>query len=318
MNKKLLIPALLLALVSCQKETAYVFSYFDNVHQGAGLCLAYSFDGYQWTALNDNKPVLAPTVGKDCLMRDPSICQAPDGTFHMVWTTSWHDSIIGYASSPDLIRWSEQRAIPVMKDYPSVRNSWAPELFYNGDEKLYYILWASTVPDSREIDRSGSSEESGGGHRIYCTTTTDFETFTPTRLYLNSPFNAIDAAVVQDPVTHEYIMTVKDESEHPAQKNIRVTRTRSMADGFPTTVSAPIHDDDWAEGPSPLFLNKHDLIVFFDRYRSHTYGATLSHNHGETWEDVSALISMPKGMSHGTAIKVDKAVVDKLIEHYNP
>ena len=22
-------------------------------------------------------------------MRDPSICQAPDGTFHMVWTSSW-------------------------------------------------------------------------------------------------------------------------------------------------------------------------------------------------------------------------------------
>ena len=43
-----------------------------------------------------------------------TICQAPDGTFHMVWTSSWTDRIIGYASSPDLIHWSEQRSIPVM------------------------------------------------------------------------------------------------------------------------------------------------------------------------------------------------------------
>lgn len=317
MIKKLFFLAtIVLAFASCQKEQAYVFSYFDTIHQGAGLCLAYSLDGYQWTALNDNQPVLAPTVGEDKLMRDPSICQAPDGTFHMVWTTSWHDNIIGYASSPDLIHWSEQKAIPVMKDYPSVRNSWAPELFYCKKERCYYILWASTVPDSEEIDRSGSSEESGGGHRIYCTTTQDFVSFTPTRLYFNSPFNAIDAAVVQDPATGEYIMTVKDESEHPAQKNIRVTHTLSMADGFPTAVSEPIHNEEWSEGPSPLFLNKQDLIVFFDRYRSHTYGASLSHDHGQTWEDVSAQISMPKGMSHGTAIKVDKCVVDRLIEQY--
>ena len=28
-------------------------------------------------------------------MRDPSICRGPDGLFHMVWTTSWNDRIIG-------------------------------------------------------------------------------------------------------------------------------------------------------------------------------------------------------------------------------
>ena len=55
-------------------------------------------------------------------MRDPSICQAPDGTFHMVWTSSWTDRIIGYASSRDLIHWSEQQAIPVMMHEPEAHN----------------------------------------------------------------------------------------------------------------------------------------------------------------------------------------------------
>ena len=88
---------------------AYLFSYFSNKEFGgrrgeaAGLHLAYSYDGFKWTALNGDRPYLVPEVGKDKLMRDPSICQGPDGTFHMVWTSSWKDRIIGYASSKGLV-----------------------------------------------------------------------------------------------------------------------------------------------------------------------------------------------------------------------
>ena len=74
--------------------------------------------------------------------------------------------------------------------------------------------------------------------------------------------------------------------------------------------------DEAVEGNAGLVLNKTDLIVFFDRYRSHTYGASLSRDHGETWEDVSSQIQMPEGMSHGTAFQVDKKVVEKLIKAY--
>ena len=78
-------------------------------------------------------------------MRDPSICQAPDGTFHMVWTSSWTDRIIGHASSRDLIHWSEQQAIPVMMHEPTAHNCWAPELFYDEPSQTYYIFWATTA-----------------------------------------------------------------------------------------------------------------------------------------------------------------------------
>lgn len=59
------------------QETAYLFSYFINDSRD-GLHLAYSRDGLKWTVLNNGKSYLAPAVGKDKLMRDPSICQAPD------------------------------------------------------------------------------------------------------------------------------------------------------------------------------------------------------------------------------------------------
>ena len=57
-------------------DTAYLFSYFINDSRD-GLHLAYSLDGLTWTPLNHGKSFLIPTVGKDRLMRDPSICQAP-------------------------------------------------------------------------------------------------------------------------------------------------------------------------------------------------------------------------------------------------
>ncbi|MDE8698430.1 hypothetical protein PZH42_31545, partial [Bacteroides cellulosilyticus] len=47
------------------------------------------------------------------------------------WTSSWTDRIIGYASSRDLIHWSEQRAIPVMMHEPTAHNCWAPAKIAN-------------------------------------------------------------------------------------------------------------------------------------------------------------------------------------------
>lgn len=313
--KRLFLILAILSLVSCKNETAFLFSYFDNTRQAEGLLLAYSYDGYNWTPLNDNKSVLAPNAGREKLMRDPSICQGPDGTFHMVWTTSWWDeNSIGYASSPDLIHWSEQQTIPVMKDYPSVQNCWAPELFYNKEEGVFYIMWASIVMDNDYVDRSGSENEDGGGHRIYCTTTTDFKTFTPSRIYFNNPYASIDAAVAQDPITNEYIMVIKDD---PVYVDMHATRTASMAEGFPTKMVSAISDSDNKEGPSPLFINDTDLLVFFDYYFKHQIGAYLSRDHGDTWTNVSDQINMPEGMSHGTALRVDRKVIDKLIEAYN-
>ncbi len=74
-------------------------------------------------------------------MRDPCIIRGADGLFHMVWTVSWNERTIGYASSKDLIHWSEQQAIPVMEHEPTTLNCWAPEIFYDaGDKGLHDLL----------------------------------------------------------------------------------------------------------------------------------------------------------------------------------
>ena len=65
-----------------------LFSYFRNNGED-GLHLATSGDGLRWRVLQGGKALLEPKVGESKLMRDPSIARGPDGTFHMVWTTSW-------------------------------------------------------------------------------------------------------------------------------------------------------------------------------------------------------------------------------------
>ena len=97
------------------EPACYLFSYFIGNGED-GLHLAWSRDGYRWEALNEGRSFLAPKVGESKLMRDPCLLRGPDGTFHMVWTTSWNGKTIGYASSSDLVHWSEQQAIPVMAD----------------------------------------------------------------------------------------------------------------------------------------------------------------------------------------------------------
>lgn len=293
-------------------DGAYLFSYFEG--ESDGLHLAWSHDGLHWTAVAGDRPLLVPEVGDDKLMRDPSICQGPDGTFHMVWTSSWHDRIIGYASSKDLIHWSGQKAVPVMMDEPDAKNCWAPELFYDSPSGLFYIIWATTIP-GRHSAVDESDGEKGWNHRIYSTTTRDFEKFSRTRMFFNPDFSVIDAAIVRDPSNNELLMFLKNENPNPPQKNIRISRTRNIGTGFPLEVSEPIHGDFWAEGPSPLFLGRDSLVVFYDRYREGQYGASLSLDHGQTWRDLASdEFSLPGGMRHGTAFKVEPEILDALLK----
>lgn len=317
--KRFLIPVLALiaganlyAADTPSNDTAYLFSYFTG--QSDGLHLAYSYDGLKWTAINNNESLLKPMVGEDKLMRDPSICQGPDGTFHMVWTSSWNDQIIGYASSPDLINWSEQRAIPVMVHEKETLNCWAPELYYNAPDSTFHIFWASTIPGRHSYVATSESEKQWN-HRIYEVTTKDFQTFTPAKLWFNPDFSVIDAAIAAVPGGNDLIMVVKNENSNPPEKNLRITRVDDINKGFPVEVSEPITGDYWAEGPAPLFVGD-TLYVYFDMYTSHRYGAVKSTDGGKTFTEINDEVTFPKGIRHGTAFPVIKSVVNNLLKHY--
>jgi len=283
----------------------YLFSYFVGNGED-GLHLAYSFNGLNWKPLNNNRSFLTPKVGGK-LMRDPCIIRGPKGAFHIVWTTSWSQKAIGYAYSRDLVHWSQQQYIPVMGHEPKARNCWAPEVFYDEAGKQFLIFWSTTIPGRfPETEKSG---DNGLNHRIYYTTTRDFKTFTPTKLFYDPGFNTIDATIVRD--GGRYIMFIKDETRHPPKKNIRMT-VGTKAEGPYGPASKPITGNYWAEGPSAIKIGD-KWFVYFDKYRKGRYGAVMSSDL-KNWEDISDSIHFPKGTRHGTIFRVSKPILTKLLQ----
>lgn len=275
----------------------YVFTYFKGNGED-GLHLAYSEDGYKWTALKNDTSFLTPEVGKDKLMRDPCVIKGGDGLYHMVWTVSWTDKGIGYASSRDLIHWSKQEFIPVMEKEEKTRNTWAPEITYDQKSKKYMIYWASTI-DGKFLETK-SDEEKGYNHRIYYTTTKDFQKFSKTKLLYDPGFNVIDASIVKQ--NEEFVMYLKDETRNPIQKNIKIAVSKKLRGPY-SKASISITGNYWAEGPTASKINN-DWVIYFDKYTEKKYGAVKETAQG--WVDISEQISFPAGARHGTVIEISE------------
>jgi hypothetical protein len=295
-----------LALGQPTTGKAWIFAYFKG-NSADGLHLAYSTDGYQWKALKNDSSFLKPAAGNDKLMRDPCVIRGADGKFHMVWTVSWNERTIGYANSTDLINWSQQQTIPVMKDTTTL-NAWAPEIFYDATSKNYMIYWASTIPG--KFPWAGMDSTKGKyNHRMYYVLTKDFKTFTDSKILYNKGFSVIDATIHKD--GNKYIMFLKNENDAPVEKNLRIATSKSFDKGY-SEPTAPITGKYWAEGPTVL-RDGANWIVYFDKYRDHKYGAIQSSDL-KNWNDVSDKIALPNGIRHGTILAVTEAELSKVLQ----
>jgi beta-xylosidase len=293
-------------------DTAYLFTYFIKNGED-GLHLAWSEDGYKWQPLAEGRSYLAPKIGtKEKLMRDPCIARGPDGTYHMVWTSGWWEKGIGYASTRDFITWSEQKEIPVMAHEPDARNSWAPEIVYDEAKGEFIIFWATTIPG--RFPSVGGSEDDLN-HRMYCTTTKDFATFTPTELFYDPGFNCIDATFLQ--ADGKLWIVIKDETKFPvAAKNLRIGPAGTLRGPFGPLSSPFTPEGLWVEGPSTVKVGD-EYLVYFDAYTEKHYSAMRSRDL-RTWEQVPAgklffpFEKTPERMRHGTVLEVPRALIDRL------
>ena len=303
MKRFLNILVLSFLLGSCSQEI-YLFTSF---HEPAdkGLRMLYSKDGYDWKDLDT--VLLQPSVGNQKVMRDPSIAQGPDGIFHLVWTSSWRgDKGFGYASSKDLVHWSEQRLIPVMEQELTTVNVWAPELFYDVDGKQFIIIWASCIPQRFER----GIEEDSNNHRMYVTATKDFKTFSPTKLFLDPGFSVIDAVIVKRSM-NDYVLVLKDNTR--PERNIKVAFADNPLGPY-KNVSKPF-TDNFTEGPSVVKV-KDDWLIYYDSYRKKTY-EVMSTQDFASFTDITNKVNIPEGHKHGTIFSAKKKVVNKLLKYSN-
>lgn len=308
MNLKNQIVVLILfvaATLSCQQEKDVYF--FTSFHEPAdqGLRMLYSYDGYNWTDLDTT--LLKPEVGKQKVMRDPSIVQGPDGTFHFVWTSSWREDLgFGYSSSKDLITWEPQQFIPVMDFDTSTVNVWAPEFYYEDKTGEFFILWASTIPYKYEK----GEEEEKNNHRMYYTTTKDFKTFSETKLFLEPGFSVIDAVIVKRS-RKDYVLVLKDNTR--PNRNLKVAFSDSPHGPW-NNISEPF-TGFLTEGPN-VVKPADDWLIYYDSYGDKKYKAAKTKDF-IVFEDASNEISIPEGHKHGTIFRAKESVLLKLLSEYN-
>ena len=292
------------SLFACNTgKEAYLFTSF---HEPAneGLRLLYSYDGYLWNDLN--KTFLTPQIGSR-VMRDPSMVQSSDGYFHLVWTSGWKgDRGFGYASSKDLVHWSEQKFIPVMQHEDSVVNVWAPEIFNDKENQQFIIVWASTIP---YLFQKGQEDEHNN-HRLYFTVTKDFKIFSPAKLFFDPGFSSIDAVLLQKG-NKEYVQVLKDNTR--PNRNLKIAFSSDPLGPY-TNVSQPF-TETFVEGPAVLKV-KNEWLIYFDVYRKKIYGAMKTRDF-KSFTDITSQVSVPQGHKHGTIIPVKKKFIKELKKNIN-
>ena len=291
---------LLIATVAAWgQQDIYVSTSF---HEPAtdGLRFIYSRDGYHWDSIPGIW--LQPEVGRQRVMRDPSIIRTPDGTFHLVWTSSWRgDRGFGYACSKDLKHWSEQRFIEVMTDTSTV-NVWAPELFWDDERQQAVIIWASCIPGKFP----DGQEDRKNNHRLYYTTTKDFNRFAPTKLMIDPGFSCIDATLVKRG-KRDYVMVLKDNTR--PERDIKVAYAKSPYG--PWSKASEPFTGKMMEGPTTCQVDG-GWLIYYDRYEQKDFGAHFTKDF-VTFEDVSKRTKVPVLHKHGTIFKAPEQVVYNLL-----
>ncbi len=282
---------------------AYLFTYW--VKEDQGLCMAVSLDGFTWQELKNDKPYFALSVGSK-LLRDPSICRGPDGTFHLVWTTGWEDSGFGYSSSKDLTNWSEPKFVSItrgiLKD--GVRNTWAPELFYDEATQEFMIVWASA---RRKIP--GLKTGFKGDHRQYVMRTKDFKSFSDPYPLFGEEF--IDMAIIDSCILKaksQYYVFFKMESDNlidGGKQGVHWTAAPSLSGPWSKPKPIPgAHGD--CEGPTIIQLMD-QWVLYWD----HPVGAAISSDL-EQWQETFD-VKFPSGFRHGTDIEIPKQLAEQLL-----
>ena len=132
---------------------AYLFTYFHgNSVEEEQICFSVSLDGYNYRALNNNRPVIdSKKISETGGVRDPHILRSQDGeTFYMVVTDmtsskGW-DSNRGMVllKSKDLVNWTSS-TINIQKKYPGqeeLKRVWAPQTIYDPEAGKYMVYWS--------------------------------------------------------------------------------------------------------------------------------------------------------------------------------
>lgn len=128
----------------------YLFAYFTgNSKEGQRVRFAVSEDGYNYSALNANAPIITQNQGTKCA-RDPYILQGQDGVYYLICTDMdasgniWWDNTNSFViwKSTDLINWTDETIIDVSAiTGTAVHRAWAPQIIWSEADNKYMVYF---------------------------------------------------------------------------------------------------------------------------------------------------------------------------------
>ncbi|HBX46178.1 family 43 glycosylhydrolase [Limibacterium fermenti] len=291
----------------------YLFAYFtgNNVDREA-VRYAVSYDGYNYYALNENRPVIdSKKISSTGGVRDPHILRGQDGrTFYMVLTDmtaskGWDSNrAMVLLKSSDLIHWTSS-IINIQQKYSGqedLKRVWAPQTIFDPEAGKYMVYWSMKHGDGPDI--------------IYYAYTN--EQFTglegePEPLFLpQNGKSCIDGDIIlKDGL---FYMFYKTEGHG---NGIKLATTRSLTSGQWTE-----HDDykqqtaDAVEG-SGVFkrIGSDKYILMYDVYGKGKYQFTESYDL-ENFRVIDHEISMDFHPRHGSIIPITQPELDGLLKKW--
>lgn len=292
---------------------SYLFTYFIGNSPGdEAIHYALSKDGYNYYALNNNKPIVdSKDISNSGGVRDPHILRNEDGkTFYMVVTDlyvpeqGWNNYAMVLLKSNDLINWTASK-INIPETYPkefgNIDRVWAPQTIYDKESKRYMVYWSMHTENNPDIIYYAFANKDFTG----------FET-TPKQLFYNPSNSAsIDGDIIYK--YGKYHLFFKNEDQ--GQKGIMRAVSDKLTEGY-VQINGNVDQTDEAVEGSGVFklINSDTYILMYDMYVKGAYQFAESTDL-EHFKVVDNSISMDFHPRHGTVIPItreeEKALIDK-------
>ncbi|WP_454803070.1 family 43 glycosylhydrolase [Mucilaginibacter phyllosphaerae] len=285
---------------SKQPYSAYLFTYFTGDKAGEAIRFALSNDGYNFRALNHNKPVLSSAnISATGGVRDPHILRGADGkTFYMVATDmntdkfGWGpDSAMVLLKSTDLIHWQSHVVnVPQkFKEFAGVNRVWAPQTIYDPKVDKYMIYWSMRFGnDADKIYYSYANKDFTGLATA------------PKQLFYKPDGGAcIDGDIIyKDGKYHLFFKTEGSGQGIKIAVSDKLTEGYVLIDKYVQQTKSPV------EGAGVFKLNQGpDYILMYDRYTEGKYQFTRSSDL-ENFKTIDDAVTMDFHPRHGTVMPI--------------
>ncbi|MBV5282974.1 MAG: family 43 glycosylhydrolase [Paludibacter sp.] len=299
------------AVTAKNKCSAYLFVYFTgNRKDEEQIRFALSSDGYNFKALNKDKPIISSEkISLTGGVRDPHILRCEDGkTFYMVVTDMTSDK--GWDSnrgmvllkSTDLINWTSTAInIPTVfpNEFGDVLRVWAPQTIYDPSVGKYMVYFSMLKSGKGDYDKI-----------YYCYANKDFTALetTPKQLFFNpNKTSCIDGDIVK--AFGQYHLFYKTEdTEKGIRKAVadKLTGEWKSVGGLMQQTTSPV------EGAGVFKLNNStDWVLMYDMYTSGRYqftkGSDLEH-----FKVIDQDVTMDFHPRHGTVLPITASEAARL------